>query len=116
MEYHKWLTPLTLHLRLYTAQCADTEAKPQILRVQLANTLPTASDFLTGISNSATEDGGEDHLDVFWEGIVVDIVEVTRDPQLGKLMPTILNSSTVTVTKATMIPYLINVKSSSIVV
>ena len=37
------------------------------------------SDFLIGISHSAAEDCGEDHLDVFWEGIVVKIVEVEAD-------------------------------------
>ena len=39
----------------------------------------TALDFLIGISHSAPKNGGEDHLDVFWEGVVVEVVEVEAD-------------------------------------
>ena len=39
----------------------------------------TALDFLIGISHSAPKNGGEDHLDVFDEGVVVEVVEVEAD-------------------------------------
>ena len=70
---------MTHHLSRYTVQSADTEAKPPILRVLLADTLPAALDFLSGISHAPAEDGGEDHLEVLEEGVVTEVVEVEAD-------------------------------------
>ena len=61
---------------LTSVQSADTEAKPPILRVPLADTLPMELDFFSGISHSVAEDCGEDHLDVFEEGIVMEVIEI----------------------------------------
>lgn len=37
------------------------------------------SNHFVGVADAVPEDGGEDHPDVFWEGIVMEVVEVDAD-------------------------------------
>ena len=54
---------------------------PGVHNVQLYASLssPKASYFFAGVADAAAEDGGEDHTDVFGEGVVTEVVEVDAD-------------------------------------